>query len=555
MNNLTTRQIVFGLLMTLVLAFGVQGIAEALTLTETPPIAQSKRLGSTFDISFSVGLTGNRVAYHSTYSNRRVNANDPTEYIDSSGYLVTYIGVTSRSYRNTTGSAESQLTGGTFVVGSQPSYIDELNQARNAGTPYLVDTSTTGNLYDQNGEAIYIRTGTGTRFDDRDNTNPDDDVAANLYRYTRATFNTTTGISTAPKMTDDSDLHDYNDEAIGITFPKEAGTIRLKNPSFIFGSLPTPSDLGASYTYNKTEGASLTERVRIGLPSSITLVCEEAMVGTHNIVIWDATHDNDFPIGGVPDVRQPRQSITFTLHVTPATTTIEDMVDKIEPDIQRIAVEDAVEPVYVGPGDHLTFTGENNRIRYEVVRGSGTLYVGTFEEEHTVPSTVITVHQSSNVYLNTNNGSNEVHVWFSGEDRSAPRATIIFEYRGQPVPTTRTAPPPQPTQQTPRLTISTSGEGTTRTVTVNAITAAGTSFPGVLVTLSSTDFSLSQAVTTGTPITVTLPTTAGRYTLLATDQSRDISTGKCNSHGRSPTSTRHAFGCGSQCAGERTAND
>ena len=33
MNNLTTRKIVLGLLMTLVLAFGVQGTADAFTVT------------------------------------------------------------------------------------------------------------------------------------------------------------------------------------------------------------------------------------------------------------------------------------------------------------------------------------------------------------------------------------------------------------------------------------------------------------------------------------------------------------------------------------------
>ena len=261
----------------------------------------------------------------------------------------------------------SQLTDGTFVVGSQPDYNDELNQARNAATPYLVDTS--GRLYDQAGETINIRTGAGRRADNSDANNP---ITADRYSYTRATFNNTTGISTATRVADDSSLHDYNDEAIGITFPSGAGMVRLKNPSFIFGNIPTPSDLGAGYTDN----ASLTERVRIGLPSSITLVCEEAAVGTHNIVIWDATNDNDFPIDGVPDARQPRQSITFTLHVTPSTTTIENN-DTIEPDIQRIAVEDAVEPVYVAPGEHLTFpTNENYRIRYEVVRGSGTRVCG-----------------------------------------------------------------------------------------------------------------------------------------------------------------------------------
>ena len=70
-----------------------------------------------------------------------------------------------------------------------------------------------------------------------------------------------------------------------------------------------------------------------------------------------------------------------------------------------------------------------------------------------------------------------------------------------------------------RLTISTIGEGTTRSVTVNALTAAGTSQIGLPVILSSTDFSLSQSVTTGTATTITLPSTPEDYRLLATDPS------------------------------------
>ena len=59
MNNLTTRRIVLGMLMTLVLAFSVQGIADALTLSATSDVVQSKRNveGVDFDIQFSVGLT------------------------------------------------------------------------------------------------------------------------------------------------------------------------------------------------------------------------------------------------------------------------------------------------------------------------------------------------------------------------------------------------------------------------------------------------------------------------------------------------------------------
>ena len=510
MNNLTTRKIVLGMLMMLVLVFSVQGIADALTFRATSSETQSARMGSRFNISFSISPGGNNViAYHPTYSNRRINAGNHgnEQYIDSDGYEVTYIGETRTFYRNTTGTPESNPPGGLVVVDPRPTYNDETPGA--AGNPnitpgYLVDNS--GNLYDADGKVVYIQRGGGTRAGDN-NLPPD-----NRWTYTRATLSNTTDISTATKVADDSALYDYNDEAIEFLITPPAGgsgTLKLTNPSYV---LPGRVDDQSGETENDVTSNSLQERVgTIGLPTSINLVYEDASEGTHTIKVWDATPIVDFPLNAVPSVNRPRQPITFTILVTPVTTTIgQNDTISVTSGNERVPTDSNVEPVSA----LLTFPAlGNNRIRYEVVRGSGTLYVGTFIEQHTTPLSAISVHQSSHVYLNTNGSSNEIHVSFAGEDRSAPRATLIFEYRGQPVPTTRTAPPPQPTQQTPRLTIFTSGEGTTRTVTVNAITAAGTSFPGVLVTLSSTDFSLSQAVTTGTPITVTLPTTAGSYTL------------------------------------------
>ena len=57
MNNLTTRKIVLGLLMALVLAFSVQGIAEALTFRESRTgDLQTLLPGDTFTIRFSVNL-------------------------------------------------------------------------------------------------------------------------------------------------------------------------------------------------------------------------------------------------------------------------------------------------------------------------------------------------------------------------------------------------------------------------------------------------------------------------------------------------------------------
>ena len=54
MTNLTTRNIVFGILMAFVLAFGVQGMADALTLTRTSDRVQSNIENSEFEITFSL---------------------------------------------------------------------------------------------------------------------------------------------------------------------------------------------------------------------------------------------------------------------------------------------------------------------------------------------------------------------------------------------------------------------------------------------------------------------------------------------------------------------
>ena len=45
MNNLTTRKIILGLLMTLVLVFSVQGIADALDVKKTSGDLQTKPAG------------------------------------------------------------------------------------------------------------------------------------------------------------------------------------------------------------------------------------------------------------------------------------------------------------------------------------------------------------------------------------------------------------------------------------------------------------------------------------------------------------------------------
>ena len=94
---------------------------------------------------------------------------------------------------------------------------------------------------------------------------------------------------------------------------------------------------------------------------------------------------------------------------------------------------------------------------------------------------------------------------------------VVFDIGGTVTRPRDDSPPPPPAATTNRLTISTTGEGLTRSVTVNALTAADVSVPGLSVLLSGTALTTPQTVTTGTAVTITLPSTPDTYTLIATD--------------------------------------
>ena len=89
MNNLTTRKIVLGMLMVLVLAFGVQGIVEAtdLPLTIVSGDRQTKPEGNTFDITFGVGERSNTTAIRND-QNQLITSESSPVLINSSGFVV-----------------------------------------------------------------------------------------------------------------------------------------------------------------------------------------------------------------------------------------------------------------------------------------------------------------------------------------------------------------------------------------------------------------------------------------------------------------------------------
>ena len=97
MKNLMTRKLVFGVLMMFVLVFGVQGIADALTLTLGSDKVQSNIANSAFEIEFKVGLKPDTTQIKNDDGKL---VDDAGMRIDAQGYLVTVID--GKDYRNTT---------------------------------------------------------------------------------------------------------------------------------------------------------------------------------------------------------------------------------------------------------------------------------------------------------------------------------------------------------------------------------------------------------------------------------------------------------------------
>ena len=523
MNNLTTRKIVLGLLMALVLAFSVQGIADALTLTATSDTTQTKEPNDApFEIQFSVRMNSNAIAYNDASPRRRVtDANTGAVRIDSSGYMVTTVNGTERRTLDGNPTLTPTGNGASPVLGSpHPSYRTDASdppvavpQAPDSTQPYFVDTS--GNVFDNNGAAVYIRRGTGAR-------NPD-----SPYTYTRANSNPNREGNPVPL----ANRFDYNEEAILIAVAKLSGST--------FGALSAGdmdiSIKGGNYFISPQHvlpsAPTLTEMSGL-LKSSMTLVCDTMTAGTYKITIMDATDERDFPrniaedlltVAETASANPPsgirRSTREFTLHVTTETVATGN---KIEAKTLtggttlylRVDTGKAIEHI----SDDFVVTPEagNLEIRYRVASGSGTLYAAETSTTgiYRGPNQDLTVHQSANVFLNTNGTTNEIAASIAGSDRQTFSATIVYEYSGSATATTTTTT----TTATNTITISPSS---TTGEPGEEVTIRVTSSPnGVFATLGSNDFGATrfspQSDVTPFTSTLLLPVEEGTHSFFAT---------------------------------------
>ena len=283
MKNLMTRKLLFGMLMVLVLAFSVQGIADALTFrdhTSSDGDLRTLLPNDPFTIKFSVNPTTSKDIFDSS-TPKRQTSEDRTTLIDRSGYTVRAVTVngTIKYFR---------------ISGSQ--VVDNSEYVIHEGGDKTVTAGTT---------EYQIETG------DRDRDDTDGDL-----------------IKAAPdEPLSDSLQHHYNDEAIRIyvttTTGARLGSLeRSGTPISYFSAsaarpsaLPLPDDTDSVSLIEETKNRQLDSDLT--LSSSITLNGKVTAAGVYTITIEDMTHTADFPDNDVPSERATH---TFTLYVVPGTS-------------------------------------------------------------------------------------------------------------------------------------------------------------------------------------------------------------------------------------------
>ena len=392
MSNLTTRKIVLGMLMTLVLAFSVQGIADALTFRESrtgdlPTVV----VDNEFTISFSVPPGSNTTRI--TDANGKLIKDSTTTggaenvRIDSSGYLVSDIGT--REYR-TIPSPPS----GSLVVDPRPTYSDDdPSSAGTASTPYYVDSSR--NVVDSAGDAVYVQTGGG----DRDGADP--------WRYTRAKANPN-------EKVDDLNRYHYNEESISILAPAGVDLRRV-------GSHAVNVAGGTAHTMDEMKNSVNDKK----LSSTIRLTYYTNTAGKYAITITDTTPASDRPGTEAPPLR-------FTIFVVPSYDGTTDLsLEGAGVDGYETRNDNADPSINILFGDGDAFEGSDNVPLVYSVEGSGRLYVketysGGSPTSQSRPTQTLPTSSQANVYLDMNGSSNKVTAYVRDRNAAETGKTIIF---------------------------------------------------------------------------------------------------------------------------------
>ena len=398
MNNLTTRKIVLGLLMTLVLAFSVQGIADALTFsTSRSGDLETKAPNEQFTIRFSVSLKGNTAIKNSDGD----STTEGGDLIDSSGYRIDSDGnrlnaVVAGDGTKSVGSIPINSSG--FKLDSDgnrvTTHIDkDSDNVVDSGETFYTLVSEAGTEVTVDSSGYQVNVGDGERV-----TPLNKPTAADQFKVS------------------DAVRYHYTSEAIKVDLTGNARIIKVGSRNV---NISATDDLNMyERSHAMYNGAAEHEK----LSGSVTLVLEPTgtVGGVVTVKVTDETPTTDAPTNGKSD------PITFTLYSVTYQSGVDDSATNLAGDGVEYAFDNDVRPL----GSYFTFPGSEVPVHYSI-DGSGSFLIrqgytdGSPTSVKTASKTLST-SSSTPVLIDMKRGTNKVTTWVSG----GTPMTMIFMYQG-----------------------------------------------------------------------------------------------------------------------------
>ena len=398
MNTLTTRKIILGMLVALVLAFCVQGIAEALTFsTSKTGDLETKAPNEQFTIRFSVSLKGNTAIRNSVGD---LVIEGRTTLIDSSGYQLN-----SDGNRINADEGDAPPTAGAIPINSSGFRLDS------DGNRVTTHIDKDSDSVVDSGETFY------TLVDDQgvEDTVDSSGYSVNADGDRESPLNKPTPAEQF-KVSDAIRYH-YTSEAIKVDVE---GNARIVKVGSRIVNIPDTADLNMyERSHAMYNGASEHEK----LSGSVSLVLEPT--GTDGdvitVTVTDETPTNDAPANGKSD------PITFTLYSVKYQSNIANSTTTLVGDGVDYAFDNDVRPL----GTYFTFAQDAEAPVHYSIDGSGSLLIrqaygdGSPTSVKTASKTLST-SSSAPVLIDMRRGTNKVTAWVSG---GTPE-TVIFMYQG-----------------------------------------------------------------------------------------------------------------------------
>ena len=387
MSNLTTRKIVLGMLMVLVLAFSVQGIAEALTFsTSKTGDLETKAPNEQFTIRFSVSLKGNTAIKNSVGD---LVIEDRTTLIDSSGYQLN-----SDGNRINADEGDDPPTAGDIPINSSGFRLDS------DGNRVTTHIDKDGDSVVDSGETFY------TLVDDQ---GVEDTVDSSGYSVDGSGDRETPLNKPTPaeqfKVSDAVRYH-YTSEAIKVDVE---GNARIVKVGSRIVNIPAVTDLNMyERSHASYNGAAEHEK----LSGSVSLVIEPTgtVGGVVTVTVTDETPTSDAPDNG----KSP--PITFTLYSVKYQSNITDTtnVTNLARDGVGSAFDNDVRPL----ATYFTFVENAEVPVHYSIDGSGTLsIIQVYSDTPRSPTSVKTASKtlstssSAPVFIDMRRGTSKVTTW------------------------------------------------------------------------------------------------------------------------------------------------